>query len=392
MQGKKSNLLSWRIAAGVIIVAAGLTMVFIPFTSQEELTAQTTTPGETASPLTADTVRDSTKPEGLLSLEKTDAQPEPDVTSELRQQSIVAPPTTNGVASGPASTTADEQLADITEKEAEEIAEELVDEQTKDADRQLSYSIESDSTAVTIVAAHDAVPQKVEAKKGEDASASRQASRLRSAESAKRSAEQGGRTISGQVIDSEEGLPLPGVNVTVNGTKQGTVTDLNGNYRIEVPASRNALSFSFIGMQTNEVKLQEQEVVNIKMAEDVSQLSEVVVTGYAPPASAGEPVIRLAEPIGGRKAYDKYLENELRYPQQAIDNNVRGRVTVQFTVDTRGIIGDLEVTKKLGYGCDEEVIRLVKEGPKWLPTTQDAVPIESIVRVRMKFDPRKRKK
>jgi hypothetical protein len=50
-------------------------------------------------------------------------------------------------------------------------------------------------------------------------------------------------------------------------------------------------------------------------------------------------------------------------------------------------LDEFSVLKGLGYGCDEEVIRLVKDGPKWSPTTEDDVPVESEVRVRVKFNP-----
>ena len=135
--------------------------------------------------------------------------------------------------------------------------------------------------------------------------------------------------------------------------------------------------------------------MDVKLLEDVSQLSEVVVTGKGFKSDRDEsetPVLKLAEPIGGKKAYDKYFENNLRYPQQALENKVKGRVTINFVVGTDGTLHDFNVVRSLGYGCDEEVIRLVNEGPKWLPSTEDNIAIESTVRVKMKFDPAKVKK
>jgi TonB family protein len=129
--------------------------------------------------------------------------------------------------------------------------------------------------------------------------------------------------------------------------------------------------------------------LNVKLESDVAQLSEVVVTGYSPSGvdPNHEPIIKLAEPIGGRKAYDQYLKNSLRYPQEALARKIKGKVTIQFTVKTDGSLDDFSVLKGLGYGCDEEVVRLVQEGPKWQPTTEDNVVVESEVKVRMKFAP-----
>ena len=204
------------------------------------------------------------------------------------------------------------------------------------------------------------------------------------------------KIITGQVTSAEDGLPLPGVNVTIKGTTTGAVTDMQGNYSIPFENEKQKLVFSFIGLQSSEVSPDDKSAVNVKLLEDVSQLSEVVVTGQGYNKSALDedvaPVIKLAEPFGGRKAYNKYLETNLRYPQAALENKVKGKVTIEFTVDTCGALSDFNVTKSLGYGCDDEVIRLVKEGPKWSPSTEDNIAIGSNVRVRMKFDPEKGKK
>lgn len=195
--------------------------------------------------------------------------------------------------------------------------------------------------------------------------------------------------IQGRVLAEEDSTPLPGVNVVIKGTTTGTVTDMNGHYQITSPITNPTLQYSFIGLQTEEVAVKQPGELNITLKTDVSQLSEVVITGYSP---AGvdpnrEPVMKLAQPAGGLRAYDKYLKNSLHYPQQALENNVKGRVTVSFTVNTDGTLAEFNVLKGLGFGCDEEVIRLVKNGPKWSPTTQDGNPVESEVRVRVKFAP-----
>jgi TonB-linked SusC/RagA family outer membrane protein len=87
------------------------------------------------------------------------------------------------------------------------------------------------------------------------------------------------RTVSGRVTSTEDGSALPGVNVVVKGTASGTVTDADGRYTLSVPASGGALVFSFIGLQTQEVPIGERSVVDVSLALDVTQLSEVVVTG-----------------------------------------------------------------------------------------------------------------
>lgn len=197
-------------------------------------------------------------------------------------------------------------------------------------------------------------------------------------------------TVKGKVT-SEEGLALPGANVIVKGTTIGAVTDVNGNFEVPVSDSTQSLVFSFIGMVSQEVAINDKPQINVQLDPDVSSLSEVVVVGYGIASDDNdEPKIILAMPEGGRLAYNQYLEKNLRYPELALENNVEGRVTVQFTVNEFGKLSDFKVIKGLGFGCDEEVIRLIQQGPKWYPTTKDSEPISDNVRVKMRFKkPRK---
>jgi TonB-linked SusC/RagA family outer membrane protein len=86
------------------------------------------------------------------------------------------------------------------------------------------------------------------------------------------------RTISGKVTSTEDGTPLPGVNVVLKATTNGTVTDTEGNYSLSVPQSGGTLVFTFIGLKSQEVEIGSRSTVDIQMAPDVTQLSEVVVT------------------------------------------------------------------------------------------------------------------
>ncbi|MFM7856445.1 MAG: SusC/RagA family TonB-linked outer membrane protein [Flammeovirgaceae bacterium] len=88
------------------------------------------------------------------------------------------------------------------------------------------------------------------------------------------------RSVSGKVTSQEDGTALPGVNVVVKGTTNGTVTDAEGNYKISVPSSGGILVFSFIGLSTTEVEIGDRTTVDVSLSQDVQQLSEVVVTGY----------------------------------------------------------------------------------------------------------------
>ncbi|MCK5705435.1 MAG: carboxypeptidase-like regulatory domain-containing protein, partial [Cyclobacteriaceae bacterium] len=89
-----------------------------------------------------------------------------------------------------------------------------------------------------------------------------------------------GITITGKVTSSEDQSGLPGVNVIVKGTSQGTVTDVEGNYTLEVSDENSIIVFSFVGFIQEEVNVRNQTVINITMNPDVTALEEIVVTGY----------------------------------------------------------------------------------------------------------------
>jgi len=194
------------------------------------------------------------------------------------------------------------------------------------------------------------------------------------------------RFVRGKVVSSSDGTAIPGVNVVVKGTSQGTVTDAAGNYEIKIHPEQS-LMFDFIGYKSEEVPVKDgSQEVNVKMTEDVQALSEVVVTGYGTLSLEEPEVFEMAEPEGGRKAFKKYLEDKMQYPPEAIEHKVEGKVTVQFTVDTDGSVTDFRILKGLGFGCDQELIRLIKEGPRWKPSKKNNQPVKEDVKVRLKFD------
>jgi len=89
------------------------------------------------------------------------------------------------------------------------------------------------------------------------------------------------RSVSGKVTSVDEGEALPGVNVVLKGTTTGTVTDIDGNYKVNVPESGGTLIFSFIGLASQEVDIGSRTVIDVQMSSDIEQLSEVVVTANA---------------------------------------------------------------------------------------------------------------
>ncbi len=87
------------------------------------------------------------------------------------------------------------------------------------------------------------------------------------------------KQVSGSIKDAG-GSGLPGVSVTVKGTNQGSVADANGSYKINVPNEKSILVFSYIGFISQEITVGNKTRIDVSLAEDATNLSEVVVVGY----------------------------------------------------------------------------------------------------------------
>ncbi len=87
------------------------------------------------------------------------------------------------------------------------------------------------------------------------------------------------KAVSGKITD-ENGDPIPGVNIMVKGTSIGTITDMEGNYSLSVPADAVTLLFSFIGMETQEIAIGNSSTINVTLQSTNIGLDEVVAIGY----------------------------------------------------------------------------------------------------------------
>ena len=78
---------------------------------------------------------------------------------------------------------------------------------------------------------------------------------------------------------------------------------------------------------------------------------------------------------GGEKALMDYVSNNVKYPEEAKNKNIAGRVFVSFVVEKDGSIGEVKVLRGIGGGCDEEAVRVIKGMPKWKPGIQKGKPV-----------------
>ncbi len=169
------------------------------------------------------------------------------------------------------------------------------------------------------------------------------------------------RTITGTVTD-ESGDPLIGANVLAKGTAVGAITDVDGNYSINVPAETSALQFAYVGYTTLEVTPGDENRLDVQLSESGQALSEIVVTGLG--AKSSRKIVS-PKPKGGFKKFEKYLQENMRRPDSAAATQASGVVTVRFRILKNGKLTDFQPTSSLSQEFMDEAVRLLKEGPEW---------------------------
>ncbi len=88
------------------------------------------------------------------------------------------------------------------------------------------------------------------------------------------------RAVTGKILSGDNNEPLPGVNIIIKGTTTGAISDLDGNYSVNITDDATVLIFSSVGYETIEMAVGTQSIINITLVPDITALSEIVVVGY----------------------------------------------------------------------------------------------------------------
>ncbi len=129
------------------------------------------------------------------------------------------------------------------------------------------------------------------------------------------------------VVSDESGETLPGVTVLVKGSQIGTTTDIDGKYKIRVPIGSKIIVFSFIGMQTQEVKAV-GNIINVVLHMSSKMLDEVVITGYGG--------IKSKESLVGSIEQINTTELNVERPIESIDKMIGGKIAGVFVEENTG--------------------------------------------------------
>lgn len=180
--------------------------------------------------------------------------------------------------------------------------------------------------------------------------------------------------IAGQVSD-EAGYPLIGAEIRSLQDDSTLQTDQQGRFNISQSDIVNGIEISSQGYKTKQiVPVTPDNLTSIILEEDTQQLQEIAARQMerpeAPPPTAARQALQnqeasRPEPVIGWQKYYAYIDQNLHTPQAARESQISGTVEVSFTINPEGQAIDIQIEKSLGYGWDEEAIRIIENGPKW---------------------------
>ena len=196
------------------------------------------------------------------------------------------------------------------------------------------------------------------------------------------------------VVKDADGKPIPGASVMVVGETRGTSTDRDGKFRMQVPEGSD-VKVSFEGFKEHLLKLNpryKDVAMLIAMTPGEGQTTQTTgATSMTSPdgktlktisqASTynGETIFMVVEQQpqfpGGTEAMHKFLGDNIKYPEAARRAEVQGRVFLNFVVTKEGEIKDVTILKGIGFGIDEEALRVMSLMPRWTPGMQSGKPL-----------------
>lgn len=198
--------------------------------------------------------------------------------------------------------------------------------------------------------------------------------------------------VTGQVFGSDDGKPLPGVSVVGKNTHRGTATNIEGRFSIVVTPENPVLVFTFVGYERQTVRITGQRHIKVTLVRNQNVMEKFIVTGYGrTPIDTVENtgktdavpredklfvVEQMPEFPGGNSALRQYLAKNVVYPSEAANANIQGQVLVSFTVNKLGFIRNPKITRGLGYGTDEEALKIAISMPRWQPGKQNGQPVD----------------
>ena len=173
------------------------------------------------------------------------------------------------------------------------------------------------------------------------------------------------RTSNIVILNEDSNKPVPNVTIMSEDKTLGK-TDEKGRFNLENARLGSKINLIAPNFENTEITVHKTDpdlfYIRPKSELIFIDLKRNKTWKYNPSEHPAQPSVSPDE-------YLEYLKINLKKSIQAIESQIIGTVEVEFKVNRKGELSDFKIIKSLGYGCDEESIRLIKEGPKWLPKT-----------------------
>lgn len=215
--------------------------------------------------------------------------------------------------------------------------------------------------------------------------------------------------VKGMVTD-QNGDPLQGAAVVVQGTTVGTITDAEGRFSLRDIDRDAVLVVSYIGFETKAVKAAFGADMNVKMLRKTIVTETVSVPPPPPPSPPPPPppppakaeeknhqalndkgdekytvVEEMPQFPGGSEAMMSWIASNTNYPAEALKNKIAGIVFIAFTVSSTGKVENVKVDRSVSPVLDAEALRVIKSMPDWKPGTQHGKPVDVQYKVPVQF-------
>ncbi|MGM0473288.1 MAG: TonB family protein [Bacteroidota bacterium] len=210
------------------------------------------------------------------------------------------------------------------------------------------------------------------------------------------------RTIQGKVLFAASEEPAPGASVVIAGTTMGTVTDIDGRFRLNVKDNPEIV-ISFVGYQTLRLKASEIGRKPLELEQKVYTLDLEDVQPEKPPKTTGSISSEASEETqkedelyvivedmpsfpGGKAALKQYIYSNLEYPENAKEQGIKGEVLVEFLVTASGELKDFRVVRSSYTGFNQPALNVFEGMPDWKPGHQHGKPVAVNVIVPVRFN------
>ncbi len=174
--------------------------------------------------------------------------------------------------------------------------------------------------------------------------------------------------MKGKVFDGEDKSAIVGAVVTIQGSKKGSVTDKDGNFCLEVSVG-DRIEVMYVGYDTYTIG------VSKAYAKDRTYMIALYKDGTSPNKEIFDQAETMPEFPGGVGKLMEYVAMNVRYPKEAEDKCLQGRVIATFIVEKDGSITSAKIVRSIDPALDAEALRVINGMPNWKPGTQKGEPV-----------------